>query len=229
MDIEHSEFERCSCLRVQFLNIFLLWESCAAKGCREINALPMRLCQESGGLINFGCTIQWHDLRVSHNNRIDLQVREVRLEKDGIIKIDNKGGHRIFLGCWYLLHELGDNCLFVDICIYRDVQTQGLSINITNVNAALVVEENFIGVAMTLNADVNFFLIFVWSGRLNDEIVKDACDAIKNDLLLHPFFYPFAHFIICLVHIYQSMLATTLHKLIWLCYKFFCQKPWILI
>mmetsp|Transcript_95423 Transcript_95423/g.150197 ORF Transcript_95423/g.150197 Transcript_95423/m.150197 type:complete len:250 (+) Transcript_95423:2788-3537(+) len=229
MDIENRKFERRSCLRVQFLNVFLFRESSAAKGCRKINTLPMSLCQECSGLIDFCCTIQWYNLSVSHNNRIDLQVCEVRLEKNRIVQINNEGSHRIFLGCRYLLHEFGDNCLLIDICINGDIQTQCLSINITNINTALVVEENLIGVAVALNADVHLFLIFVRSGRLNDKIVKDAGYTIKNNFLLHPFFYPFTHFFVCLVHVNQAMLATTLHKLIWLCYKFFCQKPWILI
>mmetsp|Transcript_29311 Transcript_29311/g.54021 ORF Transcript_29311/g.54021 Transcript_29311/m.54021 type:complete len:200 (-) Transcript_29311:374-973(-) len=172
MDVEDGQLERCAGLCIHIGNELLLRIGSTSERRWKLATLPQGLCQECCSLIKLGSAIKGHNLCVSHHHRIDLQICEVCLQEDVCVQIANESGHLLLLRGRDFLHQLIDNLLLVNGCLHINVQSESLSIHVSNIDATFVVEEHLIHVSVALNANVDLLFILVWGGRLNDEMCQ---------------------------------------------------------
>lgn len=118
---------------------------------------------------------------IENNKRVDFKVRKVEINIDRI-ETDQKINEGILLLSRNMAEEGSSNILASgEGLVDRDVKDKGFGIDVTNVNTALVSEENAVTLALGTDANIIFSIGRVGKERLDDEVVQSARDSL--DLL----------------------------------------------
>ena len=135
-------------------------------------------------LIEFGCHIKIANLRlatidgVKDNQGVDLQVGKVKIDVD-TIETNDKVDQRVFL--------LGRHVLEQGVCYLfprwewlrnGNIEHETLCVDITNIDTALVREENVVPVTRGRDTDVIFSVGSVWKERFDNKVVQGPSDGL---------------------------------------------------
>lgn len=121
----------------------------SAKGSGRAGNGPLDTALELGGLVDLGCQVEEvnigrGDVGVGDDNqRVDLEVGELAVDVDGVQAGDEVDENIVDAGGDLAEEALGDLLVAgVLLEIHGDQELLSLSVNITNLNTTLVVEEN---------------------------------------------------------------------------------------
>jgi len=103
----------------------------------------------------------------------------------------------------------------------------GLGVNIADVHATLVVEEDIITVAGCVHADVELLLLLVREEGLNDEGIESTGDLTDGNVGVHALLDPSSGAFVVKVEPDKTSLASTLDELIRLGDEFHRAEPFV--
>lgn len=111
---------------------------------------------------------------IEDDKRVDFKIGEVEVDVDGV-EADEEVDESLLLGCGNVLEEgVGDNLPGREGLVDGEAKLEGLGIDITNVDTALVSEENVVALSLGVDADVVLGIRRVRQERLDDEVVQRA-------------------------------------------------------
>jgi hypothetical protein len=115
-------------------------------------------------------------LRVENNEGVDLEVRKVQVHIDAI-QTNEEINEGILLLRWDVGQEGGrDDFACRERLSYRKVEYEGLCVDVADVYAAFVGEEDGIAFTSGCDADVVFGVGGMGKERLNDKVVERSRD-----------------------------------------------------
>eukprot|EP00162_Nutomonas_longa_P015564 comp22351_c0_seq1/m.53907 comp22351_c0_seq1/g.53907 ORF comp22351_c0_seq1/g.53907 comp22351_c0_seq1/m.53907 type:complete len:450 (-) comp22351_c0_seq1:335-1684(-) len=167
--VEHGELERSAGLFVERGDVCLLLCDDASKGRREVDAFPLRCTQVLCGLVELCCAVENVDVsRLAHHQWIDLEIRKVQV---GVCLEQRhnearQGWHKVRCHmCQQLLFHLVKR----QSRAWKNIDRLRLAFNMSNVNPALVVEQNLSSFRDTEHTNIHFIILSMLTKCLNNK------------------------------------------------------------
>mmetsp|Transcript_3441 Transcript_3441/g.13652 ORF Transcript_3441/g.13652 Transcript_3441/m.13652 type:complete len:488 (-) Transcript_3441:84-1547(-) len=225
--IQNRQLERRTSLGVEIGNVLLFREGRTSKSRGEVDVAPFVANQEVRGLVDLGGEVQHRDLVIHHHERIDLEVHEVQLAEETEERKEEV--RELGLARFRHVHEqrLGDH-LRSAVGAHGHREANCLGVNVSNVHSTLVVEEELVGLAMRLDADVVLIALVVGHERFHNERLENAGDTLHLRLASDAFVHPVLHLRPALVDRQETSLTTALDELIRLDHQRRVQEPRVL-
>ena len=116
---------------------------------------------------------------IEDNERIDFKVREVEINIDRV-ETDQEINKGVLLDGRDMSEEGSSNILASrEGLVDRNIKDEGFGIDVTNVNTALMSEENAVTLALRTDTNIVFSIGRVRKERLDDEVVQSASDSLN--------------------------------------------------
>mmetsp|Transcript_21680 Transcript_21680/g.48570 ORF Transcript_21680/g.48570 Transcript_21680/m.48570 type:complete len:223 (+) Transcript_21680:648-1316(+) len=142
-----------------------------------------------------------------------------------LVKAHDKGGQGLMLRSGHLAQELRSHHLCRDVLASGDLKPLRLRVYITDVDTALVVEQDLVVVTEREDADVELLTLIMRHHGLHDEVRELPGDCLHRLLLAHPVHDPRLPLIEALVQGDQARLAAALDQLVRLHDELLCLQP----
>lgn len=113
--------------------------------------------------------------------------------------------------CQQCLLDVGERRVRSD----GDFELQCFCVNIANIDAALVIEQDRVGRSVRVDTYVGFFGILVRNEWLDDEVAQLSVGIADLLIFAHSFADPLFDLLVVFVDRNQTQLAATLYQLIW--------------
>ena len=116
---------------------------------------------------------------IEDNERVDFKVREVEINIDRV-ETDQEINKGVLLDGRDMSEEGSSNILASrEGLVDRNIKDEGFGIDVTNVNTALMSEENAVTLALRTDTNIVFSIGRVRKERLDDEVVQSASDSLN--------------------------------------------------
>ena len=116
---------------------------------------------------------------IEDNERVDFKVREVEINIDRV-ETDQEINKGVLLDGRDMSEEGSSNILASrEGLVDRNIKDEGFGIDVTNVNTALMSEENAVTLALRTDTNIVFSIGRVRKERLDDEVAQSASDSLN--------------------------------------------------
>mmetsp|Transcript_9699 Transcript_9699/g.29140 ORF Transcript_9699/g.29140 Transcript_9699/m.29140 type:complete len:313 (+) Transcript_9699:2679-3617(+) len=223
--IQDGELQRGTGLAIHVPDESLLGVGSAPKGGRPVDLAPFLRAQEVARLVELRGHVQGHHGAIlQHDQRVDLQVSKVELLVEPEERHDEARQVLLLVG-----RDLAEELLRHSTCIQGlacgYLQPLCLGVDVADVDAPLVVEQDLVVVAGGDDADVEFLGLLVGHKGLHQEVRELPGDILHLLVLAHPLHHPVLCLIEGLVHCDEPGLATPLDQLVGLGHELLLLQP----
>jgi len=116
---------------------------------------------------------------IEDNERVYFKVREVEINIDRV-ETDQEINKGVLLDGRDMSEEGSSNILASrEGLVDSNIKDEGFGIDVTNVNTALMSEENAVTLALRTDTNIVFSIGRVRKERLDDEVVQSASDSLN--------------------------------------------------
>mmetsp|Transcript_65824 Transcript_65824/g.170889 ORF Transcript_65824/g.170889 Transcript_65824/m.170889 type:complete len:325 (-) Transcript_65824:19-993(-) len=225
--VQDRELQRRARLPIHVADQRFLRVRGAAEGRRPVDLAPPLCAQESRRLVQLRSHVQGHHGVVfEHHQRIDLEVSKMEILVE-LVQAQNERGQVCLLPSWDLAQKLLRHQSFRGLHARRDLHPLRLRIHVTNIDTALVVEQDLVVVSQRVHADVELLLLLVRHHGLDEEVRQLPRDRFHLLLLAHALHDPILRLAEGLVHGNQAGLAAALDQLVRLRHHLLLLQPWV--
>jgi len=116
---------------------------------------------------------------IEDDERVNFKVREVEINIDRV-ETDQEINKGVLLDGRDMSEEGSSNILASrEGLVDRNIKDEGFGIDVTNVNTALMSEENAVTLALRTDTNIVFSIGRVRKERLDDEVAQSASDSLN--------------------------------------------------
>mmetsp|Transcript_6100 Transcript_6100/g.14045 ORF Transcript_6100/g.14045 Transcript_6100/m.14045 type:complete len:228 (+) Transcript_6100:1173-1856(+) len=159
--VQDGQLQRSTRLAVHVTDERLLGVGGAAERRGPVNLPPLLRNQEVGGLVNLRGHVQRHHCVVfQHHQGVDFQICEVQILVEFVEALNERRQTGLFRS-WHLRQQTSDDLLLVGALPDRYLETLSLRVYVPDVNTTLMVEQDLVVVAHSVDTDVELLILFM--------------------------------------------------------------------